>query len=185
MTELQEQLVNAALQFGTFTLRSGAQTDRYFDKYRITTVPHLLEPTCAALADLVRVEIPGCRGIVVPALGAVPLGAGVSLMAGLPFAIVRDQTKSYGTAHGIEGTLVTDGPVVLIEDVVTSGGAAVAAAQAARKAGAQITNALCVLDREAGGTQALFELGITLRSLLSVDAISSVSAANTRTHDAP
>jgi orotate phosphoribosyltransferase len=173
VTDLQERLVQAALQFGSFTLRSGVQTDRYFDKYRITTVPDLLSETCAALADMIYAIQPEVDGIVVPALGAVPLGAGVSLITRLPFAIVRDQAKQYGTGHGIEGTLVTDGPVVLIEDVVTSGGAAVEAARAATDAGAQIAAALCVLDRESGGAQALGEIGITLQSLLQADAISS------------
>lgn len=166
MTDLQRRLIDAALRFGSFTLRSGATSDRYFDKYQVTARPELLRGVAEQMATALNDQPDMPTGIVVPALGAVPLGTALSLQTGLPLAIVRDRIKEYGQGLGIEGVLVTDGSSVLVEDVVTSGGAACAALDAARAAGVTITHALCLLDRDGGGREALATAGVQLHALL-------------------
>ena len=79
--------------------------------------------------------------------------------------IVRDAAKEYGTANRIEGPFEAGELVCLIEDVVTSGGALAEAVEALREAGLEVRNAVCVVDREEGGADALARLGVRLRSL--------------------
>lgn len=165
---LRRRLLDAALLRGSFTLRSGATSDRYFDKYRVTCEPALLGAVGRELAEMLRGHDVDARRILAPAIGAVPLATALALECGLPFAIVRDAAKGYGTANRIEGQVVEGERAVLVEDVVTSGGAAVEAVEAGRAAGLEIGTALCLLDRDGGGREALAQLGVTLVSLLDV-----------------
>ena len=155
-----------ALLRGEFTLRSGATSDRYFDKYRVTSDPVLLRAVGVGLADRMRALDEAPSRIVAPALGAVPLAVAMALDSGVPYAIVRDAAKSHGTSNRIEGPVTPGERAVLVEDVVTSGGAAIDALHVARDAGLEVTDALCVLDRDGGGREALAALGVTLHALL-------------------
>lgn len=166
-----------ALLRGSFTLRSGAQSDRYFDKYRVTCDPLLLAPTVSRLHEILLTHAPDARRIVAPELGAVPLAAPLALASGISFAIVRGIHKSYGTGNRIEGPVESGERAVLVEDVVTSGGAALDALQVAREAGLVIEQALCVLDRDGGGREALAAAGVTLHTLLDVHALNEAFAA--------
>src|SRR4051794_17238539 len=133
--ELARALRDSAYLEGDFVLRSGRRSKYYLDKYRFETRPDVLGPLGEALADAVREHEPDADRLAGPELGAVALAAAASLEPGLPFLIVRKAAKEYGTANRIEG-LYDDGDCVcLIEDVVTSGGAAVEAVQALREAG--------------------------------------------------
>jgi orotate phosphoribosyltransferase len=98
-------------------------------------------------------------------LGAVPLAAAASLAGGLPFVIVRDAAKGYGTANRLEGAFEEGELVCLIEDIVTSGGALVEAISAVREAGLVVRSAVCVIDREEGGADALARHAVRLRPL--------------------
>lgn len=191
---LAELAFGRALLRGTFTLRSGAVTDRYFDKYRVTCDPALLGPVADALADLLERHAPGAGAIVAPELGAVPLAAALSLRTGLPVAIVRSSGKAYGTSQRIEGVVSRDVPAVLVEDVVTSGGAALEALGVARAAGMRVERSLCVLDRGGvdGGARALSDAGVPLAALFSAadldrafDAGIGVHAAGIATGSTP
>jgi orotate phosphoribosyltransferase len=93
------------------------------------------------------------------------LAASASLASGLPFIIVRGEAKSYGTGNRIEGAFAAGELVCLVEDVVTSGGALAESVEALREAGLVVRNAVCVLDREEGGSDALARLGVRLRPL--------------------
>jgi orotate phosphoribosyltransferase len=87
------------------------------------------------------------------------------MASGLPFIIVRGETKEYGTAQRIEGPFEAGELVCLVEDVVTSGGALAEAVSAVRDEGLVVRNAACVVDREEGGSDALARLGVRLRPL--------------------
>ncbi|MGH3030585.1 MAG: orotate phosphoribosyltransferase, partial [Gaiellaceae bacterium] len=84
---------------------------------------------------------------------------------GLPFLIVRKEAKGYGTERLLEGAYEEGEEVCLIEDVVTSGGAAVQAVDALRGAGLACRAALCVVDREEGGADALARRAVRLHPL--------------------
>jgi orotate phosphoribosyltransferase len=98
----------------------------------------------------------------------VPLAAAASLAGGLPFVIVRDAAKSYGTANRLEGAYEEGELVCLVEDIVTSGGALLESVAAVREAGLVVRTAVCVVDREEGGADALARLAVRLRPLFRV-----------------
>jgi orotate phosphoribosyltransferase len=163
--ELGRDLRAAAYLEGDFVLRSGRRSKYYLDKYRFETRPDLLRPLGAALAGAVREHEPTAARIAGPELGAVALAAAASLESGLPFLIVRKAAKDYGTSNRLEGVYEEGECVCLVEDVVTSGGAAVEAVQALREAGLRVSNAVCVVDREEGGVDELARHAVRLRPL--------------------
>jgi orotate phosphoribosyltransferase len=150
---------------GDFVLRSGKRSRYYLDKYRFETVPELLEALGARLAAKAAEVEPDAVRLAGPELGAVALAAAASLASRLPFLIVRGEAKAYGTANRIEGAYTEGERVVLIEDVVTSGGAAADAVRAVRQAGLECRTAICVIDREEGGVDTLARLGVRLHPL--------------------
>ena len=154
-----------ALLEGDFVLRSGKRSTWYLDKYRFETRPDLLRELGARLAEVVRDVEPDTTRLGGPALGAVALAASASMASELPFIIVRSEIKEYGTANRIEGPFEPGDLVCLLEDVVTSGGALAESVSALREAGLVVRNAVCVVDREEGGTDALARVGVRLRSL--------------------
>jgi orotate phosphoribosyltransferase len=165
MDELGVKLREHALLEGDFVLRSGRRSSYYLDKYRFETRPELLGPLGERLAAAAREHEPDAVRLAGPALGAVALAASASLSSGLPFVIVRDTAKEYGTANRLEGPFAAGELVCLLEDVVTSGGALAEAVAALREAGLVVRNAICVVDREEGGTDELARVGVRLRSL--------------------
>ena len=165
MDELGALLREHALLEGDFLLRSGRRSTYYLDKYRFETQPELLGPLGERLAAAVREHEPEAVRLAGPALGAVALAASASLASGLPFVIVRDSAKEYGTANRLEGPFEPGELVCVLEDVVTSGGALAEAVEALREAGLVVRNAVCVVDREEGGADALARIGVRLRRL--------------------
>ena len=98
-------------------------------------------------------------------LGGVVLAASAALVSGLPFLMIRDAAKEYGTANRIEGAYEPGERVCLVEDIVTSGGALLEAVTALRDAGLVVGTAVCVVDREEGGADALARHAVRLRPL--------------------
>lgn len=178
--ELRDALREHALLEGDFLLRSGRRSRWYLDKYRFETRPELLAPLGERLAAAVREAEPEATLLAGPELGAVALATAASLASGVPFLIVRKQAKGYGTDTQIEGVYESGELVCLIEDVVTSGGAALAAVEALRAAGLECRNAVCVVDREEGGIDALARKAVRLSPLFRASDLleAAKSAAN-------
>jgi orotate phosphoribosyltransferase len=160
--DLAAAIRSAALLEGDFVLRSGRRSSYYLDKYRFGTRPDLLRPIGAAIAAAVREHEPDAVRLAAPELGAVTLATAAALELGLPFVIVRGRAKEYGTANRIEGAFEAAESVCLVEDVVTSGGAALEAVEALRAAGLRVSTAICVVDREVGGADALARAAVRL-----------------------
>ena len=163
--ELGALLVDRALLEGDFVLRSGRRSSWYLDKYRFETEPEILRALGERLAEAAREHEPDAARLAGPALGAVALAASAAIASGVPFIIVRGETKEYGTAKRIEGPFESGELVCLLEDVVTSGGALAEAVSALRDEGLVVRNAVCVVDREEGGSDALARVGVRLRAL--------------------
>jgi orotate phosphoribosyltransferase len=163
--ELLSALRERALLEGDFVLRSGRRSHWYLDKYRFETRPELLGPLGSLLAEAAREADPEATLLAGPELGAVALAAAASLASGLPFLIVRKAAKGYGTDNLLEGTFEPGARVCLVEDVVTAGGAALAAVEALRDAGLECRAAVCVVDRDEGGVDALARRAVRLHCL--------------------
>jgi len=155
---------DAARLTGSFLLRSGGTSTEYFDKYRFEARPDLLSQVAAELALLIPDDTEVLAGL---ELGGVPIATALSLHTGIPAAFVRKRAKAYGTQRLAEGAEISGRRVLVVEDVVTSGGQIVLSARDLRSLGAEITTAVCVIDRESGGSSTLGEIDVELRSLFT------------------
>jgi orotate phosphoribosyltransferase len=169
--QLGELLVERAYLEGDFVLRSGRRSRYYLDKYRFETDPRLLAGLGRELAALVRAHTADAELLAGPELGAVPLAAVTSIEAGLPFVIVRKEAKEYGTANRLEGVYSAGQRVCVVEDVVTSGGALLSAVDALREAGLHVSAAICVVDREEGGAEAIAAAGVPFTALYTASGL--------------
>ncbi len=161
MSELGQRIHATALIHGTFVLRSGATSHHYFDKYRFEADPTMLRDVAAAMVPLLPVDTEMLAGL---ELGGIPIATIIGQITGLPVRFVRKAAKEYGTMQLVEGGPIDGLRLTIIEDVVTSGGAITQAVPELRKLGATVTTAVCAIDRESGGTEALAADGIELRS---------------------
>lgn len=156
-----------------FTLSSGRESNHYFNARKITMVPDLLQRLCVVLRDELLPRIgypdgpPAAGGLT---LGSDPIAFGLSLAyqdAGKTVypIVVRKEPKGHGQGRQIEGESEQVREVLLVDDVVTTAGASLKAVAALRAAGLIVRTAVCVVDREEGGAEALRGEGIELHGL--------------------
>lgn len=160
--ELAHAIGQTAKISGSFTLRSGAVSDSYFDKYRFESDPKLLALIAEALAPLVPSQTDYLAGL---ELGGVPVATMLSNVTGIPAVFVRKQAKTHGTCQLAEGADIKGQRLTIVEDVITSGGAVSDAVFALRERGATVEQVICIIDRESGGKENLEALGLTVQSL--------------------
>ena len=168
--ELARRIYEVSHLTGEFTLRSGATSNEYFDKYRFESDPALILAIAEALAPLVPAGSDALAGL---ELGGVPLATTLSQVTGLPALFVRKEAKTYGTCQLAEGGELDGRRLTVVEDVVTSGGQVVASCGDLRDRGAIVEHALCVIDRQSGGPEALEKIGVELRPLFTMEELAA------------
>ncbi|MGH2843410.1 MAG: orotate phosphoribosyltransferase [Solirubrobacteraceae bacterium] len=173
---LARRVYERAHLVGAFRLRSGVLSDQYFDKYLFESDPALLREIATGLVDLLAPETEAVAGL---ELGGVPLATMISQLSGLPALFVRKAAKDYGTCRLAEGGEVAGRRIAVIEDVVTSGGQLVKSCQDLREREATIVSVLCVIDRQAGGVEALAAAGLVLRSLFTMSSLEAADRVRT------
>ena len=171
---LLQVIREVSLKRGHFVLSSGATSDYYLDLRLTTTEPE--GARLAARALLAEAARCGATGVGGPTLGADPIvGATVGASAGTDHPVrgflVRAAAKQHGTGRQIEGHLAPGQRVILLDDVVTSAGSLLKAADAVREAGGEIARAWCLVDRKGGGREALAEAGLELTAVFSVEEV--------------
>jgi orotate phosphoribosyltransferase len=166
--QLARDVDTACRLTGRFTLRSGRVTAEYFDKYRFEADPALLARVVGAMQALVPAGTDLLGGL---ELGGIPLVTLLSQATGVPGLFVRKQAKTYGTRRLAEGGDPAGRVVVLVEDVITTGGAVIAAAGALRDLGAIVTTVICAIDRSSPGAGGLSAAGIAVRPVLTKDQL--------------
>ena len=168
--ELLELLKKYAYKEGNFTLSSGKRSKHYINCKPVTLSGRGL--TLASLLMLKEVDTQVVGGLT---LGADPLVSGVSLVSALDgrlvnALIVRKEAKGHGTQAWIEGPELPKGTkVTVLEDVVTTGGSAVKAAEKLRDAGYIVETVVAIVDRQEGGVEAMEKAGLKLRSLFTLE----------------
>jgi orotate phosphoribosyltransferase len=167
---LARRIHQAAHLTGEFTLRSGAVSNEYFDKYRFEADPALLLDICEFMAELVPNDIDALAGL---ELGGVPIATMLSQVTNVPARFVRKEAKTYGTCQLAEGGDIEGQRLCIVEDVVTSGGAILDGARELRARGAILGPVLCVIDRESGGTDKLAADGLTLHPLFTMSELNA------------
>jgi orotate phosphoribosyltransferase len=174
ISELARRVSDVARLTGEFRLRSGLIADTYFDKYQFESDPVLLQAIAIELLPLIPPNTEILAGL---ELGGIPIATALSIASGLPAVFVRKTAKTYGTAKLAEGPPIDGRNVLIVEDVVTTGGQIVVSTNDLRRQGAIITTAVCAIDREQGGIEALATARI---SLLSVFKRSDIEPTQTR-----
>jgi orotate phosphoribosyltransferase len=163
-TELAEKITAVSRLQGIFTLRSGVSATEYFDKYRFEADPVILR----AIAEQLAVRLPKTFDLLAGLeMGGIPIAVLLSQVTGVPTLFIRKKAKAYGTCRFAEGGDVRDRRLLIVEDVVTSGGAILEAVCALRAEGAIIRDVACVIDRESGGRENLAKEGLSLISLFT------------------
>ncbi len=163
---LAELLIQTrAIEFGDFTLASGAKSPYYIDVKSAVTDPSLLSAIASAIVQRYSFDV--VAGV---AVGGVPLAVATALVAKKPYAIIRAAEKSHGKKDVIIGT-VRDRDVLLVEDVTTSGGSALYGIGALRAAGGRANRVVTVVDREQGAGETLRQQGVSLLPLVRVSEI--------------
>jgi len=155
-------------------LSSGLESDFYIDckKTVLTAEGHWLIGTLMFTA--IRTRFPTAVGVGGLTLGADPLASAVSLVSFLGRAplqafLVRKEAKGHGTAQWIEGlsSLPQGAPVVILEDVITTGASTIKAIERARASGLVPVGAFTVVDRQEGGREAIEATGVPVLSLFA------------------
>ena len=169
---LLDLLATRSARRGNFTLASGKQSDLYID-----CRPTTMHPEGLAIIGPLGLHAIAERGWRADAVGGLTLGADpvsyaiayASQLAKLPVRAftVRKEAKSHGTGKVIEGAFEPGDRVVIIEDVITSGGSALRAVAVVRAAGAAILGVLAVVDREEGGRAAIEATGLEVVALVT------------------
>lgn len=163
---LGDRLVEAgAIKFGDFVLTSGKRSTYYVDIKDAATDPEILEEISSGLASLVSAKkVAGME------LGAVPITVATAVRMRIPYIVLRKE-RNHGTKKLVIGYLSSGEEVELIEDVVTTGGSLLKAANLIRENGGIVRRAICVVDREEGGSEMLMENGIELVPLVRISEV--------------
>lgn len=169
--QLIDLIKKHALQFGTFTLASGKIASFYLDCRQLTLHPLGANQVAAGMLELLESSLPNAIGGM--AIGADPISAATITLAGqrhldLLGFIVRKEAKQHGTGRQVEGPVKAGMTGVIVEDVVTSGGSALKAVEAAREFGLKVDRILAVVDRLEGGREAIEGAGLQLQTLVTV-----------------
>ena len=172
MSEMSQALTDCgALQFGDFTLASGAKSSYYIDIKKASTNPKVLKLIARLMAENLKktgIRADRIAGVV---LGSVPLAAALSLETGIPYVMIRKEKKDHGTGKLIEGDLQSGDNVLVVEDVITSAGSSMKAIETLRAEGAIVENVFSVIDREAGGADNLKSIGVKLTPLVKASEL--------------
>ena len=160
-----------ALKFGEFTLASGKKANFYLDGKQITLDSTGAKMIAEGILELIGEPLPKAVGGM--AIGADPITAAIITMAGvrgLPLKgiLVRKEAKGHGTEQYIEGPVSPGDDVVIVEDVVTTGGSSLLAIDRVEAFGLKVTHVIAIIDRLAGGGQAFRDRGYKFSSLLTI-----------------
>ena len=173
-TPLAKRIYDTAHITGEFLLRSGVTSNEYFDKYLFEANPDLLKHIALAMVEHVPPGIDALAGL---EMGGIPIATMLSQLTGLPVLFVRKEAKKYGTCKIAEGGQVKGRKLLIVEDVVTSGGAILDAAKALREEGAVLADVICVIDRESGGGSAnLAKIDLKLKALFTMSELKKAVA---------
>lgn len=167
-SELASHIFKVSHLTGEFKLRSGQTSNEYFDKYRFESRPDLLRAIAKQIAERMPKNIDALAAL---EMGGIPIGTALSLETGLPVAFVRKEAKDYGTRQFAEGFDIKGKKLLIVEDVVTTGGQVLISCKDLRGLGAIIDEVVCVIDRSQGKTEKIKAEGLKLNALFTMDEL--------------
>lgn len=178
--KLIELVRDKALEFGDFTLASGKKANFYLDCRKVTLDSEGAKTIADAMIEALTEDWPDAVGGM--AVGAVPIAAAILTRAGelqrpLSGFFVRKQSKAHGKLRTVEGPVQPGQRVVIVEDVVTTGGSSITAIEQCREYGLVVERVLAIVDRLAGGAQRFAEHGCQLTALMTIEDLGIESQA--------
>src|SRR5688572_28250333 len=170
-SRLIELIRQLALQVGQFKLASGKMSSYYLDCRKVTLDSAGANLIADGMLALLANNLPDAVGGM--AIGADPITAAIITVAGregkrLRGFIVRKEAKQHGTGRDVEGPVQAGDSVVIVEDVVTTGGSSLAAIEKAEAHGLKVRGVLGIIDRLEGGAAAFANKGHSLPTLLTI-----------------
>jgi orotate phosphoribosyltransferase len=168
---LIELIRQQGLEFGDFTLASGKKASYYLDCRKVTLDARGARLIAEGILELLGEAMPNAVGGM--AIGADPITAAVITLAGLRDIdlkgfIVRKEAKQHGKGRAVEGPVTPGDRVVIVEDVVTTGGSSLRAIDQVEQFGLRVERVIAIIDRLEGGAEAFQQRGIPLTTLLTV-----------------
>jgi uridine monophosphate synthetase len=154
------------VRFGDFTLASGKHSPIYVDLRLLASYPRVLSEVARAYARLLR-DISYQRIAAIP-YAALPIGTAVALELGVPLVYPRKEIKRYGTGRAIEGEFIRGERVVVLDDLITTGGSKIKAIAPLEEAGLQVQDIVVLIDREQGGREELATHGYRLHAVFTL-----------------
>ncbi len=161
------------IRFGDFTLASGKKSPYYIDLRLVPSYPIYYRKMIKGLQNIIAkdVGLENFHSLVSVPTGGLVVAASLAIEIVKPIIYVRKEAKEHGTGKAVEGVTCQDMKLLMIEDVVTSGGSVINAIKSIKAEKMKVTDAYAVVDRMEGATEALQAEGVKLHSLLTIKQI--------------
>ena len=167
---------NNIIKFGNFTLSSGKKSSYYIDLRLVPSFPHQFRKMIKNLQKLIieKIGLDNFDSLVSIPTGGLIIGSALAIETVKPLIYVRNKPKDYGTAKSIEGKILSDMRVMMIDDIATTGTSVLNGIKQLRAEGLSISNACVIINRLEGADKILNSVGVTLHQLTDILKITEI-----------